>query len=400
MAGVATSTNEPTARIPAALLAKGFRPFFLAAGALAATMLPLWLLVFAGVASAGDYLAGAYWHAHEMVFGFAVAVIAGFLLTAVGNWTKRETAIGGPLAALVGLWLLGRVVMSAPGLFPRALPILVDGAFLPALAVVLARPLVAARNRRNYVMLAVLGALGAANVLVHLDALGVVDGWQRRGSLVAVDVVILLIVVIAGRVVPMFTRNATGKEGIRNAPALDRLAAGSMALVVVVELVAPGGAIMAVAAVAAGALTAARARWWGTRHVSGHPLLWILHVGYAWVPVGLFLRAASHVAPALPEALATHALTVGAIGSLTLGMMVRVSLGHTSRPLVASKAAGVAFALITLAALTRAIVPIVWTGPYFETMIAAGTLWAVAFAIFVASYARVLTTPRADGKPG
>lgn len=391
------AADEP-ARV--ALFAHGFRPFFLAASSFAVVILPFWVLAFAGVVRTGGYLAPMFWHAHEMVFGFTTAVIAGFLLTAVTNWTKRETATGAPLLGLAVLWLLGRVVMSAPDMFPRGLPLIVDGAFIPAIGLVLGRAIIASKNRRNYVMLLVLAALAAANVLVHLDALGVVVGWQRRGTLIGIDVVLLLILVVAGRVVPMFTRNTTKIEAIRSVRALDLLALVAMGLVVVFEALAPEAAVAPFVAAAAALFAAARMVHWGTRHTLRHPLLWSLHLGYAWIPIGLALRALSSFTHAVPVSLSTHALTVGAIGSMTLSMMARVGLGHTGRPLSAPALATAGFVMIGLAAVVRVIVPLFAPASYMSSVIAAGVLWAAAFAAYVVGYARVLATARPDGKPG
>jgi uncharacterized protein involved in response to NO len=384
------------------IAAKGFRPFFLLAGAFAAAVVPLWILVVAGVVHPAGYLEATAWHAHEMVFGFSVAVIAGFLLTAVGNWTGRETAVGGPLLALAALWAAGRVAMLVPGALPRGLPALVDLAFLPALLAVLARPLVQARNRRNFVMLAILGALFAANAVVHASALGVAaPGAARHACLVALDVVVLVILIIAGRIFPMFTRNATGVESIRSSRALDALAVASMAALTLLDAIAPeGGAASSVVAGAAGVLAAARAARWGTRHVARIPLLWILHAGYAWLVIGLLLRALAGFVAAIPASVAAHALTVGAIGSLTLGMMARVALGHSGRPLVAPRSVAWAFVAVNAAAVARVVVPLVAPAWTLWALVAAAVLWTAAFVVYVAAYAPILLSPRVDGKAG
>ena len=384
-----------------ALAAKGFRPFFILAAVFASAFVPLWLLIVAGVVRPTDYLDATSWHAHEMVLGYGVAVIAGFLLTAVGNWTQRETLVGAPLLGLSALWLLGRVAMILPGFLPRGLPALVDLAFLPALIVVLARPLVATKNRRNLVLLVILAALFAANVVVHLGALGVMPpGSARRACLVAIDVVLLVILIIAGRVFPMFTRSATGSTAIRSSRPLDLLTIAAMTVLTALDAVAPERAATSVIAGAAGLLAIARAAHWGTGRTARHPLLWILHAGYAWLAAGLLLRALAGFHATARGSLATHALTVGAIGSLTLGMMARVALGHTGRPLVASKPMAWAFGSITAAAFARAIVPVFAPGWYFATLVAAAALWTAAFLVYLAVYLPVLSTPRADGKPG
>jgi uncharacterized protein involved in response to NO len=392
---------RPATPVALPLLAKGFRPFFLMAGLFAAAMVPIWVLVQLGVAQPGAYFDATFWHAHEMIFGYAAAVIAGFLLTAVGNWTERETAVGLPLLGLCALWLAGRVAVTFPQLLPAAATAAIDVAFLPALAVVLARPLVAAGNRRNFVMLGVLAALAAANVAMHLDVLGALPGWRRRAALGALDVVVVLLLVMAGRVFPMFTRNATRSATIRSVPALDALAIGSMAALTVGDVAIPDRrALLGALAAVAGVLAAARAAHWGTASTARHPLLWILHVGYAWIPAGLLLRAVAAATDRVPSTLATHALTVGAIGALTLGMMARVALGHTGRMLEAPRPAAAGFALVTLSALIRVVGPLAFPTHYLATVVIAGLAFGVAFALFAASYGRLLASPRVDGKSG
>jgi uncharacterized protein involved in response to NO len=409
MQSLSLAGEPPVARSPRTaaplrgLAANGFRPFFLVAALLAVVAVPLWLLVLGGAISAGaGYLAPMAWHAHEMVFGFAVAVIAGFLLTAVRNWTGRETATGGPLYALALLWLLGRVVLAVGASLPNLLVATVDLAFVPALAYAIARPLVASKSKRNYVMLGVLAALFLANLAVHLDALGVVSGWQLSGSHAAVDIVVVLSAIIAGRVIPMFTRNATGSKKVVSVKALDVAAIASLAVYGALDVAAPSSWAASAAAATSAALLIARAARWDPLAALRHPLLWILHFGHAWIAVGLGLRAASVVTASIPATAATHALTVGAIGSLTLGMMARVSLGHTGRPLVAHPVTVIAFVLLTLAACLRVLGPLAPALPvaYLSWLVASGIAWALAFALFLAVYGRVLSGPRVDGRPG
>lgn len=379
-----------------ALAAKGFRPFFLLAAVFATIIVPVWLLVLGGSLRSTDYLPATVWHAHEMIFGFAAAVVAGFLLTAVGNWTGRETATGAPLLALAALWIAGRVAMLFPHLLPRALDAAVDLAFFPALALTLARPLVAARNRRNFVMIAIIGGLAAANAAVHADALGIWPGAGRDATLVAVDLVVLVILIITGRVVPMFTRNATGVDAVRSMPRLDVATAAAMAALTVIDAVALESTAAALASALVGALAIARSRHWWTGRIVRHPLLWILHLGHAWVAVGMLLRASVALDPALPASAATHALTVGAIGSLTLGMMARVALGHTGRPLVPPRAVAAAFVGITAAAIVRVAGPIAFPSSYMTTLVVAGILWTSAFGAYAVFYAPILWAPRLD----
>jgi uncharacterized protein involved in response to NO len=392
---------EPTTRSRPAIAAKGFRPFFFLASAFAALIVPLWLLIVNGVLAPRAYLDPSSWHAHEMIFGYTVAVIAGFLLTAVGNWTQRETIVGAPLLALAGLWTLGRVAMAVAPALPRGLAALVDLAFLPALALVLARPLIATQSRRNFVMLAVIAALFATNVAVHLDALGILPpGTARRASLVAIDVVVFLILVIAGRVVPMFTRNATGVTTISSSVPLERATVLASAALVVIDVARPETTLAGVAAGAVAIIAIARAVRWGALYTARHPLLWILHVGYAWIPIGLAMRALPLVGAPVASSFATHALTVGAIAAITLGMMSRVTLGHTGRPLVASRLAVASFVLVTTAALARVIVPLVYPAWYGASLLVSGAAWSVAFALYVVGDVSILFAPRPDGKPG
>lgn len=393
------SPPDAVSRRALALGAKGFRPFFLLAALFAAVAVPLWVAIYLGMMPAGTYLEPVAWHAHEMVFGFAVAVIAGFLLTAAGNWTQRETAAGAPLYALALLWLAGRLAVTFASALPRGAAAGIDLAFLPALLIAVGRPIVAARNARNLVMLAVLGTLWLANLAVHLDALGRLRGWQMRGCMVGVDVVVVLLVIMIGRVLPMFTRNATGSTTVRQHPALDRLAVGATALVAVLDAAAPHRAAGAIVATTAGVLVAARAIHWGFRAALRHPLLWILHFGQAWLASGLVLRGLS-AAGLVAEPLATHALTAGAMGSLTLGMMARVALGHTGRKLAPSRWMIAAFALVTLAASARVAGPLVWMARYVSWLELASVAWSAAFVIYLVVCTPILLHRRIDGKRG
>jgi uncharacterized protein involved in response to NO len=392
------SSPVPPAGVPA-WLAKGFRPFFLLGSGFAALIMPLWLLALAGVVQIDAYVGAMFWHAHEMVFGFTTAVIAGFLLTAVGNWTGRETAVGGRLLVLVALWLAGRVAFAAMSVLPGPVIAIADLAFLPVLAVVVGRALVATRNRRNYAVLAVLAALWLANLAIHLDANHVIAGWQWRATLAAIDAITLLILLISARIFPMFTRNTTAVTSIRSLRALDIATVAAMAALLIVDIARPGSrAGTGIAAVTAAAALA-RSVPWGARHTARHPLLWILHVGHAWVVVGLGLRVAAELVPRIPASAAIHALTAGALGCITLGMMARVSLGHSGRPLVAPLPVALAFGALVVAAIVRVIGPFS-LALYPAALYLAGSLWSVAFATFTVAYARILTEPRIDGRPG
>lgn len=384
-----------------ALLTKGFRPFFLLAALFAVGVIPLWLLILRGSVGAPSYLEPTTFHAHEMLQGYTVAVLAGFLLTAVGNWTQRETATGVSLLGLTLLWLAGRAALFASGALPRFATAAVDLSFLPALIVTLARPLFAAGNRRNYVMLGVLAALWAANAAVHLEALGYLPyGSGRRANFAALDTVVLVMSIMAARIFPMFTKNATGVPSIHSSPRLDRATVLAILLATVLDLVVPDGPAAGMAFGTAGLLALVRAAPWGARHTWRDPLLWSLHVGHGWLGLGLVLRGASCLGEPGLSSVATHALTVGAIGGLTLAMMARVSLGHTGRMLAAPPPMTSAFAAMSLAAVVRCVGPLVAPSRYTSVLVASGALWSVAFAIFAATYLPILLKPRVDGRPG
>lgn len=395
------SEARASVRAPLPCLRKGFRPFFWLAAVFAIAIVPTWLLILGGKLQATSYVDATSWHAHEMVFGFVGAVIAGFLLTAVANWTQRETATGLPLLALAALWLAGRLAMACSAMLPTVVVAVADLMFLPALFIALARPVLAAKNYRNVGVLAIIAAFFGTNLWLHLVALSISSaGSARRPALLGVDLVLLLITIILGRVLPMFTRNATGASSVRSIPLLDKCAIGSVAALGLADALVPATRVAGAVAVIAGVLSLARASHWGARHSFQQPLLWVLHAGQAWLVVGLVLRGAALLgAPALASP-ATHALTVGAIGSLTLGMMARVALGHTGRMLAAPKSIAAAFLALNLAALVRVFVPLLAPAWYFAGLVATAALWVTAFAIFVVVYTPILAAPRVDGKPG
>src|SRR5688572_23047353 len=369
--------TSKTVQMP--VLSFGFRPFFLLAAVWAALAVPVWLTAYVhGYAPRSD-LPAMFWHAHEMVYGFGFAAVAGFMLTAIPNWTGRLPVRGTGLAALVLLWLVGRIALVLPA--PWAW---VDLAFGVALMAVVARELIAGRNWRNLPMLAALGLLVAGNVLFHLG----IDPTCR----LAIATLLMLIALVGGRIVPSFTRNWLAKRGPGTrlpAPesALDRVA-------LLLTLVALGAWVSGLAtwpALVAGAVLAARlARWRGLSTVR-EPLLFILHMGYAWLALGLILLGLD----VQPQA-ALHALTVGAIGTMTLAVMTRASLGHTGRALSADRATVAIYALVTLAALMRVLSPLAGAYAVLVTSLA-GLAWSAPFATFAIHYGRMLV--RSSGSP-
>ncbi len=377
---------------------KGFRPFFLLGGLCAVFLVPWWAFTYQEPMSGEPGLESISWHSHEMIFGFTMAIIAGFLLTAVENWTNRPTARGPFLAVLIGLWMIGRLV--GLGGAAAAVAGLADLLFLPALTVAIAIPLFLAGSKRNYLLLAILPLLWVCDLFLHLRTSGLLPQSYLRTDLVAVDLIVVVLVIITGRIVPLFTRNALADEGIRPIPGLSLAAIISVLVVALIEVIAPGGYVMAVAAGISGFLVFGRSLHWGSQKTLGSPILWILHLGHAWIWLGLLLKAASAAGLPIQSSVATHALTAGAIGTLTLGMMARVTLGHTGRTIQASSVMTIAFVAITGSALLRVFGPWLRADLTRTALISSATLWSLAFAIYVIANARYLTTPRPDGKPG
>jgi len=375
-----------------AWLSAGFRPFFLLAALWAAIGVPIWLAAYAHGYSVGGVLPAMIWHAHEMTFGFGLAVVAGFMLTAIPNWTGRLPVRGAPLAVLACLWLAGRVAMLLSGAVGAPVAALFDLAFPALFFAVVARELVAAGNWRNLPMLGALSLLLAGNVLVHLHALGIAY-TADTGNRLGVATLLLLISLVGGRIVPSFTRNWLAKARPGNAlPApwsvIDRVALAATVAGLAAWVFARDWAVTPWLELAAGVALAARlARWRGLATLR-EPLLFILHAGYGWLALGLALLGANGLYPVLPASAATHALTVGAIGTMTLAVMTRATLGHTGRGLTADTATRAIFALITAAALLRVGAPLFERAVVLTSL--AGLAWTLAFGTFAIRYGRFL----------
>ena len=378
------------------LFAVGFRPFYLLAGIFAALSVPLWAARFAGWLGEWVYFSESVWHAHEMIFGYAFAVMVGFLFTAVRNWTGRPTPSGASLAAIALAWLAARVLVFTPW---TELAAFADAAFALAAAAGIAVPLIASGNRRNYFFVALLVLLGAVNLCFYLAKDDVLDVPVGVGLQIALDLILFVMAVMAGRVIPMFTANAIPGAAPRRVPWLDRAALAAVLLLVAADAVEAPEAAMALLAAAAALLHGVRLALWRPWRTLGRPLVWILHASYAWIVVHLALRAFGELGLIMPS-LATHALTVGAIGGLTRGMMTRTARGHTGRPLEAGGGEVAAYVLIQLAALVRVFGPMFFPALYLDAIIVSGALWSLAFLAFTVVFWPVLTRARLDGRPG
>lgn len=378
-----------------AFLSYGFRPFFLLGAAYAALTVLLWIPIFMGQLETHSGFAPVDWHIHEMLFGYLPAVVTGFLLTAIPNWTGRLPVQGLPLLGLVVLWLAGRVAVFVSGDIGPLAAGAIDGAFLLAMALSAGVEIVAGRNWRNLKVLVPLVLLFAANVLFHVEvwATGTSDLSRRLG----IGAAIVLIMIIGGRIIPSFTRNWLVRENPGRLPApFDRFDIAALTVsmaALALWTIRPEWAVAGWTLAAAAAFNLVRlARWAGDR-TAADPLVFILHLSFLFVPVGLLLSAAAILLPGLvPQAAATHALTVGAIGCMTLAVMARAALGHTGRELKAGPALTLVFAAIVAAALLR-IAAGFWPDRMTLLHLSAAA-WIAAFGGFSALFAPLLLRAR------
>jgi uncharacterized protein involved in response to NO len=377
-----------------AILQYGFRPFFLLAALHAALAMPAWIaMLVGGWAPAGPF-DPLQWHAHEMIFGYLAAIVAGFVLTAVPNWTGRLPLSGAPLAVLVAMWLAGR---AANGLVAHSTAaMLLDVVFLMALAAAIWREVITGRNWRNTPVAVMLSLLALANLLHHLEVAGFGEpGFAIR---LALGAMIVLIALIGGRIVPSFTRNWLVRRGESRLPAsfgmVDKLALAVTVIAVLAWLARPLDDFAAALLIAGGALLFLRLARWRPLITLREPIVAILHLGYAWLALSLLLIGLAIVWPGyVAPGTALHALTAGAVGTMTLAVMTRASLGHTGRDILADNWTLAIYAAVTIGALMRVVAAV--GGAHQLTVLAAGGLvWSLAFALFVIRYGPILTRPR------
>jgi uncharacterized protein involved in response to NO len=383
------------------VLRGAFRLLFLGGTLWALVVIVLWVLAFTGAMALPTAMAPLAWHQHEMLFGYLGAVIAGFLSAAVPNWTGRPPFAGWPVAAFVGLWLAARLGLLFSAVVPLSLAAALDVGFLVLLALAAAREIVAARNRNLPIVLA-LSLLALASALDYAETLGW-HGAPGLGMRSGLALVLVLIAIVGGRIVPAFTRNWLTSHGhAAQAPGqagrFDQIALAALPLALAAWIGWPGTDAAAVLLLCAGAVHLVRlARWSGFAAVRD-PLVFVLHVGYLWLPLGLLLLGASTFVPAIERSSALHALTAGCMATMTLAVMSRATLGHTGRPLRADGATVGVYVLVTLGAALRVAAPYLPVD-YAGTIGLAGLLWGASFLLFAVAYAPRLLGPRADGKP-
>lgn len=379
------------------VLQTGFRPFFALAALSALSLVPILLLTLFGHLPLRPTFGPLAWHGHEMIFGFAQAVIAGFLLTAAMVWTGRETARGAKLGALIVLWGLGRLLLLL-GPSAQWAAAVVNVAFPLALALAIAGPIYRSRSQRNYGFVPLLLLMAGAEVASFGDAIGYWPGAGPAAHWVALDVVVVMIVVVGGRIIPMFTKNATGCD-LRDKNLLDHLGPWSVVVLVPLHALSAPDAWLAGALLMAGLLNLARTYGWGGLTAARQPFVGVLHLGYLGVALGLTLEGAATLVPQLPLHSGRHLIAVGGVAVICLGMMTRVTLGHTGRPLHPPPGTAALYTGLVLAALARvaaSLRPDLGAAPLYI----AGAAFTASFAGYLALYAAFLWRPRADGKPG
>jgi uncharacterized protein involved in response to NO len=404
--GSARSAETFRAWRGAALWGRGFRPFFLAAALWAILAVSLWPLVFSGRIELATAFSTVDWHAHEMIFGYLAAVIAGFLTTAVPNWTGRLPVAGAPLAGLTALWAAGRVAMCESARLGRPLSATIDVAFLFLFAAVVAREVVAGKNWSNAKVVGLVAVLACANLAFHYE--DATTGFADHSQRCALAIVVMLILLVGGRVTPSFTNNWLARAGSSKRPApfarFDAIAMALAALALAAWVLAPYSHATGFLALAAGFGSLGRLSRWRGLAARRDALVFVLHTGFGLAGLGFLVAAASAFMPAvIPYDAVVHTWAVGAAGLMTLAMMTRATLGHSGRALVASPATKATYVLILVALILRLMLPLL---PELQTLLlyAAASAWAAAFATFLFGYwallahrLRVAPRPSAHG---
>lgn len=383
------------------LFAYGFRIFFLFAGLCSVIIMSGWLLFLEGYWQATLFLAPSLWHAHELLFGFVAASAAGFLLTASPNWSRKPALTGRPLQWLFLFWLVGRLAIAMAAWWPAWLVALLDMLFLVGLVIATGPTLWNTGNPVHRIFPGLLSLFAVGNGLVHWEAVGLDSDTARMGLYVGVDAIVFFLVMVGGHIMPMFTRNALAQTEnlppFKIIPALEIAGAVTMLGVVVVDIFYWGESVAGPFLVAAGLVQAVRFSKWHSLKTLSIPLLWVLHLGYVGLIMGLVLRGLAQMFGFIPPSAALHMLTVGAMGLFTLGIMSRVALAHTGRALIASPVLTTAYGLVAVATVIRVFGLDIWPTVAIPL---SGLLWVVAFILFTVYSFPLLTRPRPDGQPG
>lgn len=385
-----------------ALFNLGFRPFFLLASIYAVASVLIWGLTYSGgIQPTFAFSSPMIWHAHEMIYGYAVAVIAGFLLTAVKNWTGVQTVHGLPLLLLALVWITARVMAFIPGEDLILWQAVIDNLFLVLLIICIAMPMLKAKLYKNMVIVTKILLIMASNIVFYLGVMEIIEGGERAGLYSGVYLIIALILTLGRRVIPMFIQGGVDYPvELKNNVWIDR---GSLILFLffwIADIAWPNGSIASILAGLLFMLHSVRLSGWYTAGIWKQPLLWVLFIGYCFLILGFFLKALAGFTNVSPF-LSLHAFTYGGIGVMSMGMMARVTLGHTGRQIYApSKMYFWMFLLLSTGAILRVIMPLLVPSHYLLWVNWSFLHWVIAFGLFVINFAPKLIQPRVDGKPG
>ncbi|MCF2948317.1 NnrS family protein [Paraglaciecola aquimarina] len=390
-------------KIPA-IWRQAFRPMFLIGSLFAIICMSIWALFLSGNLSFTPYGGMFYWHGHEMMFGFVGAILVGFLLTAVQNWTGLRATHGKPLIALFSLWLTARLLIVSNLLPLLWLTALIDILFLVLAAALMAQLVLKVKQYRNLIFVPILLLLACANGLTHLSVLLADPSFYVWGMYASVAIITLIMTVITGRIVPMFTANGTQTQKVPNLAWLETLVIGSTLLITLIYLANLPAKLpkllMVSIFIAAALVHGFRAIRWRPQVTINTPLVWSLHLAYWFIPISFVLFAMHYWGLNVALSSALHGLTAGAISSLILAMLARITLGHTGRPLTPHWAIKYSFGLIILAGITRLTAQPLQTSIDLNIYIIAAIFWITAYVIYLIFYWRILTSPRPDGRPG
>ncbi len=375
----------------------GFRPFFLGSAYAAVILMAIWGLLYSNVIQLNNYYGIIDWHSHEMLFGYASAVIAGFLLTAVRNWTNVNTISQTPLAILTAIWLLARILPFTP--LPGVLIAVVDVSFFFLLMLAIAHPIIKVKQWSNMVMVGILGVFLIADMLVQAQHLGLLTKGVIQGNTLALYAVLLIIQVLTGRVMPFFTRVVVPGTEVVERPNLEKVLLTTLILLAISDTLVLNSLLTSALALVLVVEHLMRVSPWFSRPVLNTPILWVLYAGYLWLIIGFILKVCVGF-DWVTNNIAIHAWTVGTIGITTYGMMSRVSLGHTGREMIPPKFAITGFYLLFLAAVVRVVFPLISMAHYVLWIEISIALWVLAFALFAIAYTPILSKPRVDGQSG
>lgn len=381
-----------------ALFALGFRPFFFLAALSAPVLMVLWMMQLAGMVTLSSYYFPTGWHAHEMLFGYTVAVIAGFLLTAAGNWTGMKVIAGWRLGVLVFVFLLSRFSPFMTEL-PHWMIAAIDISFIPLVALFLAIPIIKIKQWSNFIFIPVLLLMAASNAIVHLSALSIIDVPVVTGSRAMLYLVILLIVIMGGRVIPFFTERGVEGVSTKKWQWIEWSSAISILLVMIADVILNDRLLIGYFAMFAAIIHGLRVAGWYSGKIWQVPLVWVLHVAYGWIVLGFIIKSAVLINPGA-GLFAYHAFTVGGIGVMTLGMMARVTLGHTGRDMQIDRVMITSFIVINIAVVVRVIAPMFFPDYYLQFIHVSAWLWIGAFVIFLVVYTPMWIYSRVDGREG